>query len=103
MGKELEIVTNGEFKDQGYCVKNYIVRLFGELRQKEIESYEWNDRNSFETSEEWESYRNERREKKRQFRMAVREALDLNDSESFVIEPVVSEIFAVVAMYKIKK
>lgn len=100
--KEIEIVSFGQFKDEGYCVKVFTVRIFGGLRKEEVDSFEWCDQNCFETREAWDKYRATKGEARMRFRKLLREMLGLNGSDSFVEQKVVSEIFAVVAMYKEK-
>lgn len=54
--KDLELITQGEFIDQGYRVKTIVIRLLGELQQEELDTHEWNARECYETDEEWRAY-----------------------------------------------
>lgn len=97
--KDLEIVAQGEFFDEGYHVKTLVIRLLGELRQEELDAHEWNDRCCYETEDEWRVYHEAKQEKHKRLEEKVRGMIGLGDSESFVLSNSLSEIFTVVAMY----
>ncbi len=100
MGKELEVIAQGEFIDQGYRVKTIAIRLLGELQQEELDSHVLNARGCYSSDEEWQKYRAGKSVLQKKIKEKVRQMLKLEDSESFVLENVLSEIYTVVAMYK---
>lgn len=97
--KELEVIAQGEFIDQGYRVKTIAIRLLGELQQEELDSHELNTRGCYLSDEEWQEYRAAKSVLQKNIKGKVRQMLGLEDSESFVLENVLSEIYTVVAMY----
>ena len=101
--KELEIIAQGEFIDQGYRIKTLVIRLLGNLHQEELDSHELNSRGCYETEAEWKEYKASKAELKKRFEEKVREMLGFKDSESFVIQNSLSEIFTVVAMFRMEK
>ncbi len=101
--KELEIVAQGEFFDQGYRVVTIVVRLIGQdIRQQEFNTIEWNNRCCYETEEEWQEYKATKAAARTKFKERMRELLELQDSVSFTLTGTLSEIFTAVAMYPIE-
>lgn len=100
--KDLEIVAQGEFIDQGYRVKTRVIRLLGELHQEELDSHELNTRGCYSSDEEWQEYKAGKAVLQKKVKEKVRIMLGLEDSESFVLENALSEIYTVVAMYPTK-
>lgn len=99
--KDLELVAQGEFLDQGYRVKTIVIRLLGELQQEELDTHEWNSRECYETDEEWREYRASKEKLRECFKDKIREMLGVAGSKSFVLENTLSEIFTAVAFYSL--
>ena len=97
--KDLELITQGEFIDQGYRVKTIVIRLLGELQQEELDTHEWNARECYETDEEWRAYRASKEKLRECFKEKIRKMLGVADSKSFVLENTLSEIFNAVVFY----
>lgn len=100
----VSVVTNGTFEDQGYEIATTVIRLNPVAMNEWIFSSLLNDRPCYETMEEWEAYKAETEEKRKNWESKVLEKLGISKAEDcgLSITQSVSEVFTVVYMEPLK-
>lgn len=101
---DVEIVTEGQFVDQGYLVKTIVIRLNSVAMNEFILSDILNCRECYETENEWQEYKTKKTKKREEWENKILQKFGFvkNDKNSFCIAENVSEIFTVVIMERLE-
>lgn len=101
---DVEIVTEGQFVDQGYLVKTIVIRLNSVAMNEFILSDILNCRECYETENEWQEYKAKKTKKREEWENKILQKFGFvkNDKNSVCIAENVSEIFTVVIMERLE-
>lgn len=101
---DVEIVTEGQFVDQGYLVKTIVIRLNSVAMNEFILSDILNCRECYETENEWQEYKDKKTKKREEWENKILQKFGFvkNDKNSVCIAENVSEIFTVVIMERLE-
>lgn len=106
MNKEfnISVVSKGTFEDQGYEITATTIRLNPVAMNEWIFSSLLNDRWCYESQEEWEAYKAEKKAKREAWEKQIYNMLgiEITGDWGFSITQNVSEIFTVVYMRPLK-
>lgn len=97
---DFEIVAEGSFKSEGYTVRTIVIRLNSTALNEHILSRDWNDRDVYETDEEYEAYKQRKYEERRQWERKILDGLKFTQDAGYSITKSVTEIFTVVLFEK---
>lgn len=99
---KIEVITEGQFVDCGYLIKMVVIRVNPDAMNEYISSGVLNTRDVYETTEEWNAYKEEKAKRRQEWERKVAEKLGIVEGEvdSLVISQSLSEIFTVVYMSK---
>ena len=101
---DVEIVTEGQFVDQGCLVKTIVIRLNGVAMNEFILPDILNCRECYETENEWQDYKAKKTKKREDWENKILQKFGFvkNDKNSVCIAENVSEIFTVVIMERLE-
>jgi hypothetical protein len=92
---KVEVISKGCFTDEGCRVETFTVRMLEKAMNEFIMSSELNCRETYETEEEWQSYKGRITNKRAEWERAVSK-LVLGFEDKITVTQVVSEIFTIV-------
>ena len=97
---DFEIIAEGSFKSEGYTVRTISIRLNSTALNEYILSSAWNEREVYETDEEYEEYKRRKKAEREQWERKILDRLKFTSDTGYSITKSVSEIFAVVLFKK---
>lgn len=99
--KLIEIISKGEFEDEGYKLAVFTVRLFGKLREDFYDSEIINVPECYEKSSEYFAYVEQKKNMRDIAIDNIKNALPIKNEVSYTVKKVLHEIFTIIAFYKI--
>jgi len=103
-GFGFEVVTKGQFVDQGYLVKTIVIRLGSSAMNEWFKSEISNWRTTYGTEEKWNDYKAQKAKLREDWEQKILQKLNFvkNDNISACITQNVAEIFTVVLMEQVE-